>query len=165
MGYLIPILLSEFVCRSECRSIEGPGSWNSFGFVVVPNVSELSSPQNWAPSLAVAGSALVLNLSLVPGREHAQLLNETVRTSGEGFFAEKEKVVVMVCISLVIDGGWGAFRPALSVINEMCADCPHRHQRSKGGQGPNEDIKADPGAGVPAISGDEIGRASCRERV
>jgi len=55
----------------------------------------------------------------------------------------------------VIDGGWGAFRPAWSVINRMCADCPHRHQRSKGGQRPNEDIKADPGAGVPAISGDE----------
>src|SRR5665213_4083395 len=56
---------------------------------------------------------------------------------------------------LVIDGGWGAFRPAWSVINRMCADCPCRHQRSKGGQRPNEDIKADPGAGVPAISGDE----------
>jgi hypothetical protein len=55
----------------------------------------------------------------------------------------------------VIDGGWGAFRPAWSVINRMCADCPHRNQRSKGGQRPSEDIKADPGAGVPAISGDE----------
>jgi hypothetical protein len=84
----------------ECRSIEGSRCWNSFGLVVVPNVSELSPPQNWAPSLAVGGNALVVKLSSVRGREPAQLLNETVRTSGEGFFAEKELVVVMMCFSL-----------------------------------------------------------------
>jgi hypothetical protein len=100
LGYLIPILLSVFFCLSECRSIEGHRCWNSFGSVVVPNKPELSSPQNWAPSLAVAGSALVVNLSLVPGREPAQLLNETARTNGEGFFAVMELVVVMICISL-----------------------------------------------------------------
>ena len=55
----------------------------------------------------------------------------------------------------MIDGGWGALRPAWSDINRMCADWPHRHQRSKGGRRPSEDIKADPGAGVPAISGGE----------
>ncbi len=55
----------------------------------------------------------------------------------------------------MIDDGWGAFRPAWSVINRMCADCPRRCQRSKGGHWPSEDIKADPGAGVPAISGGE----------
>ena len=55
----------------------------------------------------------------------------------------------------MIDGGWGAFRPAWSVINRMCADCPPRRQRSKGGHWPSEDIKADPGAGVPTISGGE----------
>ena len=100
LGYLIPILLSVFVCLSECRSIEGHRCWNSFGLVVVPNKPELSSPQYRAPALPVAGTALMVYLSLVPGREHAQLLNETAKTSGEGFFAEKERVVVMVCFSL-----------------------------------------------------------------
>ena len=137
-------------------------------------MAELSPPQNWAPALAARGSALVAKLSLVRGREHARLLNGTVRTSGHqadgpltALGAFRRQVAPRRILRregeggchglflLVIDGGWGAFRPAWSVINRMCADCPHRHQRSKGGQRPNEDIKADPGAGVPAISGDE----------
>jgi len=43
--------------------------------------------------------------------------------------------------------------PAWSVIDRIRADFPHSRQRSRGGQRPSEDIKADPGAGVPAISG------------
>ena len=55
----------------------------------------------------------------------------------------------------MIDGGWGAFRPAWSDINRIRADYPHSRQRSRGGQRPSEDIKAEPGAGLPATSGGE----------
>jgi len=48
----------------------------------IPSDSLLSPPQNWVPALAARGSALVAKLSLVRGREHARLLNGTVRTSG-----------------------------------------------------------------------------------
>ncbi|MHB1710053.1 MAG: hypothetical protein ACYCV7_01420 [Acidimicrobiales bacterium] len=54
--------------------------------------------------------------------------------------------------------GWrvGGLLPRLVRHRALGANLPRRSQRSKGGQRPNEDIiKADPGAGVPAISGGE----------
>ena len=118
-----------------------------------------------APPLAVAGSALVVKLSLVR-TEPAQLLNETARTSACRRQVARRRILRREgeggchgLFLLVIDGGWGAFRPAWSVINRMCADCPHRNQRSKGGQRPNEDHKGRPRR---RSAGDLRGRAVFR---
>jgi hypothetical protein len=56
---------------------------------------------------------------------------------------------------LAIDGGWGACRPAFSRHRSHTRDFSYRRRLSMDGDGPSEDIKADPGAGVPAISGSE----------